>query len=105
MPKVKHFKNSLKSAPTPHDANGHSLWSISPSKPSIGPSTSIQSPLHDVLNPSRIDEVQQVQAPTQPSNSSAVSEFVPHWREQTIGIRLKYLTGLWIFNYFSLINE
>ncbi|PHT34186.1 hypothetical protein CQW23_25986 [Capsicum baccatum] len=88
MPKVKRFQNPLKSAHTPHDANGHSSSSTSTTlSHAIEASTSVQSPRHDASNPLLDDEVQQQeQAPIQPSNSSATSKSVPYWTVEIIDL-------------------
>lgn len=80
------FSSSLDTAHAPHDANGHSSSSTSPAlSHSIGPSTSVLSQPPDASNPSLVDEVQQQeQAPTQPLNSSTISESEPHWKVDII---------------------
>ncbi|OIT02983.1 PREDICTED: uncharacterized protein LOC109215015 [Nicotiana attenuata] len=92
MPKVKRFRNPLKSAHGPYDAPGRSSSSTTPA-PSlvIEPSTSLQAPSHAPASSSVADEVpQQEQAPTQPSNPSAMStrhpgrESTQYWKVEAI---------------------
>ncbi|XP_070048455.1 uncharacterized protein [Nicotiana tomentosiformis] len=79
MPKIKRFRNPLKSAREPHDAHGHSSSSATPVQShAIEPSTAVQAPPHAHEVP------QQEQAPILPSNSSATSrragrESIKYW--------------------------
>nr|XP_009770698.1 PREDICTED: uncharacterized protein LOC104221319 [Nicotiana sylvestris] len=68
MPKIKRFRNPLKSAREPHDAHGHSSsLATSVQSHAIEPATIVQALPH-------VHEVpQQEQAPILPSNSSAAS--------------------------------
>ncbi|XP_070057366.1 uncharacterized protein [Nicotiana tomentosiformis] len=92
MPKVKRFRNPLKSSHGPYDAPGHSLSSTTPA-PSlvIEPSISLQAPPHAPASSSVADEVpQQGQAPTQPSNPSAMStHHLGHSNNTTKHIKIK----------------
>nr|XP_009609765.1 uncharacterized protein LOC104103553 [Nicotiana tomentosiformis] len=92
MPKVKRFKNPLKSAHGPYDAPRRSSPSTTP-VPSlvIEPSISLQAPSHAPASSSVADEVpQQEQAPIQPSNLSAMSthhhgrEYTQYWKVEAI---------------------
>uniref|UniRef100_A0A1U7XQQ8 Uncharacterized protein LOC104236904 n=2 Tax=Nicotiana sylvestris TaxID=4096 RepID=A0A1U7XQQ8_NICSY len=68
MPKIRRFRNPLKSAREPHDAHGHSLSSATPVQSyAIEPSTTVQALPHAHEVP------QQEQAPILPSNSSETS--------------------------------
>ncbi|XP_070049597.1 uncharacterized protein [Nicotiana tomentosiformis] len=66
MPKIKRFRNPLKSARQPNEAHGHSSSSATPVQSgAIEPSTTVQALPHAHEVP------QQEQAPTLPSNSNA----------------------------------
>ncbi|KAM3305493.1 hypothetical protein P3S67_012359 [Capsicum chacoense] len=82
------FLFSTESEKPPHDANGHSCSSTSPTlSHAVGASTSVQSPPHDASNSLLDDEVQQQeQAPTQPSNSRVTSKSVPYWAVEIIDL-------------------
>nr|XP_016480287.1 PREDICTED: uncharacterized protein LOC107801472 [Nicotiana tabacum] len=76
MPKIKRFRNPLKSARESHDAHGHSSSSTPVQSHAIEPSTTVQALPH-------AHEVsQQEQAPIPPSNSGATSVRCPS-REST----------------------
>ncbi|OIT19523.1 hypothetical protein A4A49_60500, partial [Nicotiana attenuata] len=68
MPKIKRFRNPLKSARQPNEAHGHSSSSTTPVQScAIEPSTTVQALPHAHEVP------QQEEAPTLPSNSNATS--------------------------------
>ncbi|KAK4375150.1 hypothetical protein RND71_005827 [Anisodus tanguticus] len=114
MPKVKRFRNPLKSARGSYDTHGRSFSLTSPVRShAIEPSTLLQAPPLAPPNSSLVDEVpQQEQAPTQPSNPHATFArpagrvSTQYWRVEAIGICLVYMfISLNKYLTFSLFVE